>query len=247
MVDTVAAQARLTSRRVGRAALWAFGGLATLVTAYLLAAWIGSSLPVNRGWEEAADGVEIMVETNGLHTGLVLPIVTPEMDWRTIFPSAVQPVRSGRMPTHIAVGWGEREVFLNTPYWADLDPLTALRILTTGGTGLMRVAHYVRPTPSEYHRPLKLRPAEYRRLVRFILRTMPPAADQARRSVYLSYEPDAVHHDALGRYTPVDTCNTWVGEALAYAGVRTGRWTPLAGGVMKWVEEPTRQDSMVSH
>ena len=28
------------------------------------------------------------------------------------------------------------------------------------------------------------------------------------------------------------------GETLAQAGVKMGRWTPFAGGVMKWIPKP---------
>ena len=50
-------------------------GLLTLIAAFLLSIWIGSSLPRNNDWREPASGVDIMVETNGVHTALVLPLV----------------------------------------------------------------------------------------------------------------------------------------------------------------------------
>ncbi len=54
--------------------------------------------------------------------------------------------RRARPPyTHVAVSWGEREVFLNTPTWWDLTPMTVLRIVGVGGEGLIHAAHYVRP------------------------------------------------------------------------------------------------------
>jgi hypothetical protein len=56
--------------------------------------------------------------------------------------------------THVAVSWGEKEVFLNTPTWWDLSPITVLRIVGVGGEGLIHAAHYVRPAPSDDFRPL---------------------------------------------------------------------------------------------
>jgi hypothetical protein len=58
------------------------------------------------------------------------------------------------------------------------------------------------------------------------------------RRQHRSFDPEAGYFDSLGRYTIFNTCNTWVGNRLAAAGVKVGRWTPLAGGVMKWVPEP---------
>lgn len=205
---------------------------------FLLAAWIGSSLPRNPDWTEPAEGVTIMVETNGIHTGIVMPVISPVKDWRATFPSAGLPRADGQLPTHVAIGWGEKEVFLSTPTWSDLKPATALRIALRGGEGLVRVGHYVRPAPSEYHRPLTLRPAEYARLIERVEAALPPLAPGETRVTYDSFEEGARNYDATGRYTLANTCNQWVGDTLAHAGIAMGRWTPLAGGVMKWVPEP---------
>ena len=211
-----------------------------LLAAFLLAAWLGSSLPRNADWSEPADGITIMVETNGIHTGIVMPVTSRVKDWRATFPTAALPRADGQYPTHIAVGWGEKEVFLNTPTWNDLSISTALRIIFKGGDGLLRVAHYVRPALSPYHRPIRLSEAEYARLVARIEEALPPAPAGAARTVYTSYEPNAVHYDATGHYTLGNTCNQWVGDTLAFAGIEMGRWTPLAGGVMKWIPEAPR-------
>jgi uncharacterized protein (TIGR02117 family) len=225
------------ARRLGLAlgAILAGAGLAVLL--FALAGWIGSSLPRNGDWRQPAASiphtVEIMVETNGVHTALVLPLVTPEKDWRADFPAADLALPD-RPYTHVSVSWGEREVFLNTPTWLDLSPLTVLRVIGIGGDGLLHAAHYVRPAPSADARPVRLTREQYRRLVAAIERSLP----QGSRVRYPGYGPQDVFYDAPGRYTASNTCNQWTGDMLASAGVRIGRWTPFAGGVMKWVPEP---------
>ncbi|MCP9223017.1 DUF2459 domain-containing protein [Erythrobacter sp. LQ02-29] len=224
-----------------RLALWLTGGLSAAILLFLLAAWIGSSIPRNRAWVEPEDGVTIMVESNGFHTGIVLPVVTAQKDWRADFPFLRDPLPGGDLPTHIDVGWGEREVFLNVPSWSDLKAQTVLRIVTEGGPGLLRVVPFARPAPGEDWRPLRLRPAEYARLVRRIEAALPPVAPGAGRVAYTSYQANARNFDATGRYTLGNTCNQWVGDTLAAAGVEMGRWTPFAGGVMKWITRPAER------
>jgi uncharacterized protein (TIGR02117 family) len=210
-----------------------------ILATFLFAAWIGAAIPRNSGWTEPERGVTIMVETNGVHTGIVMPVVSEVKDWRTTFPSAGQPrPQDGQLPTHIAIGWGEKEVFLNTPTWDDLKAATVLRIVLHGGEGLMRVGHYVRPMPSEHHRPVTLRPEEYARLVARIEAALPALPRGVKRRSYSSYEIGAQNYDALGRYTLTNTCNQWIGDVLAHAGMTMGLWTPLAGGVMQWIDEP---------
>ena len=226
----MAAQANSALNLAKRLAMRVLAGLATLILLFFLAAWIGSSIPRNGNWEEPAEGVEIMVETNGVHTAIVMPLVTPQKDWRVDFPASdlVDPTRPY---THVSVSWGEREVFLNTPSWADLTPSTALGAMV-GGDGLLHVSHYVRPAPSEDARPLTISEDQYARLIAAIEREIltPPA----RRS-YPGYENYDVFYDAPGTYHLGQTCNQWTSDTLAEAGIETGWWTPMAGGVMKWV------------
>ena len=204
-----------------------------LTILFLLAAWIGSSIPRNPNWTEPAQGVEIMLGSNGIHTELVLPLITTQKDWRADFPAADIPA-SARPYTHIAVSWGEREVFLGTPTWADLDLATAFNA-ATGGDGLLHVAHYVRPAPGPANRPLRLRPEEYARLVDAIEAQILPPEERRRHPGYARHD---VFYEAPGHYHIGNTCNQWTSDTFAAAGVKTGLWTPLTGGVMKWVEWP---------
>jgi uncharacterized protein (TIGR02117 family) len=225
------------ARRLGKVLAAILAGIVLAVVLFALAGWIGSSIPRNGDWREPAPStpgtVEIMVGTNGVHTELVLPLVTPEKDWRPVFPASDLPVPR-EDATHVAVSWGEREVFLNTPTWWDLSPMTVLRIVGIGGDGLIHVAHYVRPAPSGDNRPLMLSHAEYARLVAAIERSLP----QGERVRYDGYGPQDVFYEAPGHYTASNTCNQWTSNMLAAAGVETGWWTPFAGGVMKWVPSP---------
>ncbi len=217
--------------------------VALVIVGYPLAGWIGSSIPESVAVAQqarATDGVEILVETNGTHTSIVVPVVTEAKDWRTSFPSAATPDALGRVPTHLSIGWGEREVFLHVPTWGELKAGTALRIATVGGDALMRVSHYVRPMPGPNHRPLRITAAQYERLVAAIERPLPDLpAGQPREVLKGTYADDAFY-EAAGTYSMANNCNSWVGDTLAEAGVRMGVWTPFAGGVMKWIPKPEK-------
>lgn len=213
----------------GKAVAW----LMLLIGLFMLTAWIGSAIPRNSNWSEPENGVQIMIETNGIHTGIVMPLVTPQKDWRSDFPAEdlLAPIADY---THISVSWGEREVFLNTPTWQDIKISTAIGA-ATGGDGLLHIAHYVRPAPSKNHRALTISEAEYAVLITEIEKQILPAK---QRETYPGYSRYDVFYDAPGTYYIGNTCNQWTSDTLAAAGIKTGWWTPFAGGVMKWVAEP---------
>lgn len=218
-------------KRWAQAARAVLGWAALALGLVMLTGWIGSSIPRNADWRETPGGIEIMIETNGVHTAIIMPLVTPGKDWRGDFPAG-EITAPDRPYTHVAVSWGEREVFLNTPTWWDLSPLTVLRIVGIGGKGLIHAAHYVRPAPGSTLRPLRLSADDYRRLVTEIEASLPPRESRNRHPGYGDWD---VFYDAPGRYTWRRTCNQWTSDTLAAAGIRTGWWTPFAGGVMKWV------------
>lgn len=239
MVQTRSVPA-LFIRRTLRIVAWMLAALLAFLLLYALSAWIGSSIPRNGDWQESADGVEILVDDNGVHTAILMPLVTPQKDWSTEFP--VSDIRGSNRPyTHIAVSWGEKNVFLNTPTWSDLSASTVLNIVAGGGEGLLHVAHYVRPAPAPELRPLRISHADYARLVREIEKSI--IARDTRKS-YPGYGKYDVFYDAPGRYTLFRTCNQWTSNQFAAAGIRTGWWTPFPGGVMKWI--PQLRESPVS-
>ena len=123
------------------------------------------------------------------------------------------------------------------PTWGDLKASTAARIATQGGPAVMRVAHYYRPAGGPNHRWLTLREEEYARLVAEVEKGLPPVENPEDRVSHQGFDPTARIYDSTGHYTLGNTCNQWVGDTLAAAGIEMGLWTPLAGGVMKWIPE----------
>ena len=228
--------ARTPLGKVLRAVRWIAGGMAIIIATFLLVAWAGSSIPRNSNWQEADesvdDAVTILIGSNGVHTEIAMPIVTPQMDWRSTFPAS-DIIATDRPYTHVAVSWGERAFFLETPTWADLNPLVAARALI-GGEGIVHVAHYVRPAPSEDYRELRISRDDYAALAQVITAQLLPVSE---REVIGGYGANDVFYSARGTYHLGNTCNQWTSDRLADAGIRIGRITPFAGGVMKWVPE----------
>ncbi len=200
-----------------------------LLFGYLVAGAIGGAIPSNAAWRPPAHGVRIFVESNGVHTGFVMPKVAAGIDWRDLAPAVdLSDPRYGRFD-HVVIGWGEKAFFLETKTWADVRLGTVLGAATGNADTLMHVEHVPMPTPGPDVRAVTLSEAEYRRLAAFIAASFRPGG--ARYPGYAEYD---VFYDARGRYDAVATCNAWTGDALRHAGVRVGMWTPFPATVMQW-------------
>ena len=197
---------------------------------YLAAASAGSVIPVNRGWQEPAEGTIVYLRSNGVHVDLLLPASAQGLDWRPLLPArdfAAAPAS----PRWFAFGAGERRVYLDTPTWGDLTPHTLWAALT-GGERILHVERTLDPGPGL--RAIRLRPEEYRRLWAAIRSDFD---GRPRRIVHPGYGPDDAFYESNGRASAVSTCNQWVADKLRLAGVRTSVWTPFAQGLM-WRYRP---------
>ncbi|HEX8240912.1 MAG TPA: TIGR02117 family protein [Allosphingosinicella sp.] len=220
-------------RRALRIAFRAAAALAAIPVLYFLAALILGAIPANRGWHEAKQGVTIFVRTNGVHTWILVPKVTPEMDWRPLVPGAhLKDPRWGN-GDYVALGYGNRTFYLETPTWGDLTMRNAFLAAFGQGRSLMHADHDHDPEANADQRPIVLSRDEYRRLVDFARRSF--RYDAQGRTIPLigrGYGQSDMFYEAVGPYSAFYTCNSWTGAALRHAGVRTGVWTPLSQSIM---------------
>jgi uncharacterized protein (TIGR02117 family) len=188
-------------------------------------------LPVNAGWREADEGIVVFVNTNGVHTGIGMPMVTEIMDWRPYVPAAH--LRRPVAADYVFIGYGHRDFYLNTPSWAELSLSTAANAAFGLGPTLVHVDHVAGPGESSEQKALTLSPDEYRRLVDFISPRFRLGTDGRTLPVLgRGYGDHDMFYEAEGGYSFWLTCNEWTGRALRAAGVRMGFWTPVEQSVM---------------
>jgi len=218
-------------RRKGKSGKWV-GRLLTAALAvpalYLVAALIGSLIPVNRNWTEAGQGTTVYIADNGIHADVVMPVQADGLDWERVVPrgdmAAAEPTARW-----IAFGSGEQRVYLETPTWWDITPRTIWSALS-GGKRVMHVEYVA--SPDYAARQIRLRPEEYRRLwaaIRADFALDPKGRPQ--RIDHPGYGPADAFYRAVGKESAFRTCNSWVARWLRLAGVKTSLWPPFVNGL----------------
>ena len=203
--------------------------LLALPAVYLLAALLGSMVPVNSRWSEPAQGTTVYIADNGVHADVIMPLDSQGLNWARLFPTrdfaAVPPDTRW-----IAFGSGEKRVFLDTPTWWDIRPRTIWSALAGG----KRVIHveYV-PNPYYAAREIRLRPEEYRRLwaairADFLL----DGRGRPQRIDHPGYGRADAFYRASGKANAIRTCNAVVAHWLRLAGVKTSLWPPFIPGLV---------------
>jgi uncharacterized protein (TIGR02117 family) len=220
---------RRRKTKAGRLAGRVLTAILALPALYLLAALIGSLVPVNSGWKEPAQGTTIYLADNGIHADIIMPVKAEGLDWPPLFPRSGF-AAAGPSARWIAFGSGEQRVYLDTPTWWDLTPRTIWSALAGGN----RVMH-VEFVPSPYYavREIRLRPEEYRRLWAAIRAEFTlDAAGRPQRIAHRGYGCCDAFYRSGGKASIVHTCNSWVADRLRLAGVKTSVWPPFIPGLV---------------
>ncbi|GAB3572586.1 DUF2459 domain-containing protein [Hymenobacter daeguensis] len=221
----------LTLRKTLKVTGYALGSLVGVAALYLGTAVVLSAIPVEKKQPGAPADVTVFLHTNGVHTDIVLPIKTAQIDWSRQLPFANIPSQDSTM-RYIAFGWGDKGFYLDTPTWADLKFSTAFVAAFWLGSSAMHTTYFHRLAPGPETIPLQLSQAEYAQLIAYIQQSF--ALDAAGNVQHIkghSYGPDDAFYEAHRVYSFLYTCNTWTNNALKACGQRACLWTPSDKGI----------------
>jgi uncharacterized protein (TIGR02117 family) len=211
-------------------------GILSFVCIYLLIAFCLSKIQVNSdvNLTKSDRKVTIYLLSNGVHTDIVLPVKNSIVHWDTIF--RVENTRGKYYDVNfIAIGWGDKGFYLNTPTWGDLTFSTAFKAVSGLSTTALHTTYYKELTLGDNCISLNVSKKDYHMLKRYILNSLKYNKDN--KPVYI--KTDAVYgdrdafYDAVGSYHLFSTCNTWTNNALKYSHQKASLWTPFQSGIFE--------------
>jgi uncharacterized protein (TIGR02117 family) len=217
-------------RKTAKALLYTVLSIIGLVGLYLLAAWALSRIPVAR--EEGPAEVEIYLLSNGVHSDIVLPACNDIRDWRTKVPVS-NTIGNDSTANYLALGWGDKGFYLETPTWNDLKFSTAFKAAFALSSSAMHATYYNYMNTGHDCKRMMISREQYVRLVAFIDKSFKQDADG--RFIYIptnvNYGSNDAFYDANKRYHLFHTCNTWTNNALKSCGQLACLWTPFDKGI----------------
>jgi uncharacterized protein (TIGR02117 family) len=201
---------------------------------YFFFAHLLKIIPANRNFTSNPQGIPIWIISNGAHTDLIMPIQTPDVDWRAFVDTSRFAPNEAQ---YISIGWGDKGFYLETPAWAELKPQVAFKALFKLSQSCLQVVLYEEiPEVVKWKSQVFLSQAQYRQLVQYIQKTF--ERDKQGQIIPIpfagmpAYEHLNYHfYEGEGQYHLFKTCNCWANNALKTAGVKTAIWTPFAKSV----------------
>jgi uncharacterized protein (TIGR02117 family) len=204
---------------------------------YLVVALYGAAIPVG---EIHKDGdIDIYVRSNGIHTDLCMPVQSGVINWNNFIPA--DPYGESQTHAFIAIGWGDKGFFLETPTWAELKVSTALNAAFLPSATAMHVMYCEEPqmgvnedgyTKVKVH----LSKRQYKKLVRYVKSTFQKSSGKVDLIANKGYSESDNFYEANDSYHMYRTCNRWTNEALKAANIRTGLFALFPNGIISHLE-----------
>lgn len=215
-----------------RSLLYTIVFLLSFIAFYIIASVILTLIPVNTSFQEPEKGIDIYVESNGVHTDLVVPVKTPITDWS----KKIDPEKFKSFPAnyeYISFGWGDKGFYLHTPTWREIKFETAFVALFYLGTSAVHVTYQTsQPELNEKTVKVTLTQKQYVKLVEYIDNTFrKDSQGNYDLIVCCPYGENDNFYEAIGKYHFFQTCNSWTNKGLKYAGVKTAFWAPFEWNV----------------
>ncbi len=217
---------------IGKTILIFFG----FVSLYFLFVFLLSRLTIEKE-DNSAEEIDIYLLTNGVHTDMVLPVRNAEKDWTKNILYA-HTLSKDTTFSYLALGWGDKGFYLDTPTWGELKASTAF-VGTTGlGKAVIHATFYAQMTENETCKKIMISKIQYKRLVEYIENSF----EQDATDNIINIQTDACYgrndafYKAKGSTSVFYTCNTWVNSALKISGQKCCVWTPFDKGIFSKYE-----------
>lgn len=208
------------------------GFLLGVVFLYIILALLLPLIPVKKNKTTDPKVVELYILTNGVHTDLVVPIKTAQIDWSQKLPFNNTKGKQTDFK-YVAFGWGDKGFYLDTPTWAELKFSTAFKAAFWLSDSAMHCTFYKQMKQGNDCKKMVLSVKQYEDLIAFIDKRFDK--DAAGHYILIPtnavYGADDAFYDAKGSYNFTYTCNTWANDGLKVAGQKAALWTASDFGI----------------
>ncbi len=201
------------------------------ISLYLIAVFCLSKITINQEPNTKPE-VEIYILTNGVHTDIVMPRKTDQMDWSKQVKFENTKAADSTYK-YIAMGWGDKGFYLETPEWSDLKASVAFKAASGLSTTAIHATYYKNLKEGDDCKKITISKEQYDRLIKYISESFQKDASGNFLNIKTNanYGKTDAFYEAIGSYSLFHTCNTWANSALKVSGQKCCFWTATDSGI----------------
>lgn len=181
---------------------------------------------------ETKPEVEVYILTNGVHTDIVMPTKNDQIDWSKQIKFENTKAADSTYK-YLAMGWGDKGFYLETPEWADLKASVAFKAATGLSTTAIHATYYKQMKLGDDCKSMMISKEQYSRLITYIKDSF--QKDDSGNFLLIktdaNYGKTDAFYEAIGSYSLFRTCNSWANSALKTSGQKCCFWTATDSGI----------------
>lgn len=213
--------------------LFVIFGIVAIIAIYLISERILSRTTVEEIPQKEPKNIQVYLLSNGVHTDIVLPVLTEWKDWSLSFPyENTMGKRTGF--DYVAIGWGDKGFYLDTPEWKDLKASTAIKAAIGNGSTALHVTYYRKIEEGELAKKILITENQYKKIIQYIDNSLQKRDKNLPILIQTTaqYGPNDAFYEAKGSYSIFSTCNTWTNDVLKFSGMKASKWVAFDKGLL---------------
>ncbi|UTN04407.1 TIGR02117 family protein [Flavobacterium bizetiae] len=198
---------------------------------YLIAVFSLSKITVQQEPNTKPE-VEIYILTNGVHTDIVMPTKSDQIDWSQKVQFANTKAADSTYK-YLAMGWGDKGFYLETPEWSGLKASVAFKAASGLSNTAIHATYYKSLKEGDDCKKMMISKEQYDRLIQYINNSFQKDASGNFFPIKTdaNYGKTDAFYEANGSYSLFHTCNTWANSALKASGQKCCFWTATDSGI----------------
>ena len=155
------------------------------------------------------------------------------MDWSKEIKFANTHLADTTRMKYLAMGWGDKGFYLETPTWAQLKFRVAFKAAFALSTTAIHATFYDSLPQNDSCKEIKITKEQYTKLINYITNSF--QKDQNGHFIRIvtnaNYGKADAFYEANGSYSMLHTCNTWANNGLKSCNQKACLWTPFDTGI----------------
>lgn len=219
-------------KKILKVLLYTVLSIVAFVALYLGAAFLLARIEV-KAEAGVTKEITIFILSNGVHTDLVVPVKNEIKDWSSVVKYSNTTGKDTTLD-YLAIGWGDKGFYLDTPTWADLTFSTAFKAVFGLNSTAIHATFHKKLIENKLCTKLIISKEQYKKLIKYIDKSFRKSATDE----YIFIPTNAVtgrddsYYEAVGSYNLFGTCNTWANNGLKACGQKACLWTPFDTGIL---------------
>ncbi len=194
------------------------------IISYLIIAIILSSITVNKQGTNNTPYSTIFLSNNGIHADIILAK-------KDMTATLQKGLISNTNDKFLAFGWGEQQFYLNTVTINNMTPQIFARVMLINSPSVIHVQQYQHQQSDWIAVPVS---KEQLAQINHYIQTSFQHDSIGNKLLFVNrgYGKSDNFYKANGKYSSLNTCNTWANTAFKNSGLQASLWTPFSQGLI---------------